>query len=103
GEILTDVSIRTVLDFIRLTRLKYTDVRPKSFYIAQDFIQCDLIYKNDPGVFTIQIPLRVREELLREDIFGRLLPKLETAVRNHEDERCLDLRFKDRIVAKKRN
>ena len=103
GEILTDVSIRTVLDFIRLTRLKYTDVRPKSFYIAQDFIQCDLIYKNDPDVFTIQIPLRVREELLREDIFGRLLPKLETAVRNHEDERCLDLRFKDRIIAKKRN
>ena len=61
------------------------------------------LYKNDPGLFTIQIPLRVREELLREDIFGRLLPKLETAVRNHEDERCLDLRFKDRIIAKKRN
>ena len=103
GEILSDVSIRTVLDFIRLTRLKFTDVRPKSFYIAQDFIQCDLLYQNDPGIFTIQIPLRVREELLREDIFGRLLPKLETAVRNHEDERCLDLRFKDRIIAKKRN
>jgi len=103
GEVLSDVSIRTVLDFIRLTRLKFTDVRPKSFYIAQDFIQCDLLYKNDPGIFTIQIPLRVREELLREDIFGRLLPKLETAVRNHEDERCLDLRFKDRIIAKKRN
>jgi len=103
GEILSDVSIRTVLDFIRLTRLKYTDVRPKSFYIAQDFIQCDLLYKNDPDLFTVQIPLRVREEVLREDVFGRLLPKLETAVRNHEDERCLDLRFKDRIIAKKRN
>ena len=103
GEVLSDSSIRTVLDFIRLTRLEFTDVHPKYIYIAQDFIQCDLIYKNDPGLFTILIPLRVREEQLHDDIFGRLLPKLESTVRNHEDERSLDLRFKDRIVAKKRN
>ena len=60
------------------------------------------IYRNDPGPFTILIPLRVREEQLRDDIFGRLLPKLESSVRNHEEERSLDLRFKDRIIAKKR-
>ena len=103
GEVLSDSSIRTALDFIRLTRLEFTDVHPKYIYIAQDFIQCDLLYKNDPGLFTIQIPLRVREEMLREDVFGRLLPKLESTIRNHEDERSLDLRFKDRIIAKKRN
>lgn len=103
GEVLTDSSIRTVLDFLRLTRLEFTEVHPKYLYIAQDFIQCDLIYKNDPGAFTILIPLRVREEQLRDDIFGRLLPKLESTIRNHEDERSLDLRFKDRIIAKKRS
>jgi len=102
GEVLSDSSIRTVLDFIRLTRLEFTDVHPKYIYIAPDFIQCDLLYKNDPGAFTILIPLRVREEQLRDDIFGRLLPKLESTIRNHEDERSLDLRFKDRIIAKKR-
>ena len=103
GEVLSDSSIRTVLDFIRLTRLEFTDVHPKYIYIAPDFIQCDLLYKNDPGAFTILIPLRVREEQLRDDIFGRLLPKLESTIRNHEDERSLDLRFKDRIIAKKRS
>ena len=103
GEVLADSSIRTVLNFIRLARLEFTDVHPKYIYIAQDFIQCDLLYKNDPGVFTILIPLRVREEQLRDDIFGRLLPKLESTIRNHEDERSLDLRFKDRIIAKKRS
>jgi hypothetical protein len=102
GEVLSDSSIRTVLDFLRLTRLEFTDVHPKLVYISQDFIQCDLYYKNDPGAFTILIPLRVREEQLRDDIFGRLLPKLESTIRNHEDERSLDLRFKDRIIAKKR-
>ena len=102
GEILSDSSIRTVLDFLRLTRLEFTDVHPKIIYISQDFIQCDLLYKNDPGAFTILIPLRVREEQLRDDIFGRLLPKLESTIRNREDERSLDLRFKDRIIAKKR-
>ena len=102
GEVLSDSSIRTALDFIRLTRLEFTDVHPKFIYISQDFIQCDLFYKNDPGAFTVLIPLRVREELLRDDVFGRLLPKLESTVRNHEDERSLDLRFKDRIIAKKR-
>ena len=102
GEILNDSSIRTVLDFLRLTRLEFTDVHPKLIYISQDFIQCDLFYRNDPGGFTILIPLRVREEQLRDDIFGRLLPKLESSVRNHEEERSLDLRFKDRIIAKKR-
>lgn len=102
GEVLSDSSIRTVLDFLRLTRLEFTDVHPKLIYISQDFIQCDLLYRNDPGAFTILIPLRVREEQLREDIFGRLLPKLEISVRNHEEERSLDLRFKDRIIAKKR-
>ena len=102
GEVLSDSSIRTVLDFIRLTRLEFTDVHPKLIYVAQDFIQCDLLYKNDPNAFTILIPLRVREEQLRDDIFGRLLPKLESTIRNHEDERSLDLRFKDRIIAKKR-
>ena len=103
GEVLADSSIRTVLNFIRLARLEFTDVHPKYIYIAQDFIQCDLFYKNDPGMFTILIPLRVREEQLRDDIFGRLLPKLESTIRNHEDERSLDLRFKDRIIAKKRS
>ena len=103
GEVLSDSSIRTVLDFIRLTRLEFTDVRPKYIYIAQDFIQFDLLYKNDPGMFTVLIPLRVRGETLRDDVFGRLLPKLESTIRNHEDERSLDLRFKDRIIAKKRN
>ena len=102
GEILTDSSIRTVLDFLRLTRLEFTDVHPKLIYISQDFIQCDLLYRNDPGAFTILIPLRVREEQLRDDIFGRLLPKLDSTIRNHEEERSLDLRFKDRIIAKKR-
>ena len=102
GEILSDSSVRTVLDFLRLTRLEFTDVHPKIVYISQDFIQCDLFYKNDPGAFTILIPLRVREEQLRNDIFGRLLPKLESTIRNHEDERSLDLRFKDRVIAKKR-
>ena len=102
GEVLSDSSIRTALDFIRLTRLEFTDVHPIFIYISQDFIQCDLLYKNDPGAFTVLIPLRVREELLRDDVFGRLLPKLESTVRNHEDERSLDLRFKDRIIAKKR-
>ena len=103
GEVLSDSSIRTVLAFVRLTRLEFTDVHPKYIYVAQDFIQCDLLYKNDPGAFTILIPLRVREEQLRNDIFGRLLPKLESTIRNHEDERSLDLRFKDRIIAKKRS
>lgn len=103
GEVLSDSSIRTVLDFIRLTRLEFTDVHPKYIYIAQDFIQCDLLYRNDPDAFTILIPLRVREEQLRDDIFGRLLPKLESTIRNREDERSLDLRFKDRIIAKKRS
>ena len=103
GEVLADSSIRTVLDFLRLARLEFTDVHPKYIYIAQDFIQCDLLYKNDPGLFSILIPLRVREEQLRDDIFGRLLPKLESTIRNHEDERSLDLRFKDRIIAKKRS
>ena len=102
GEVLSDSSIRTVLDFIRLTRLEFTDVHPKFIYISPDFIQCDLLYRNDPGAFTVLIPLRVREEQLRDDIFGRLLPKLESTIRNHEDERSLDLRFKDRIIAKKR-
>jgi hypothetical protein len=102
GEVLSDSSIRTVLDFLRLARLEFTDIHPKYIYIAQDFIQFDLLYKNDPGLFTILIPLRVREEMLRDDIFGRLLPKLESTIRNHEDERSLDLRFKDRIIAKKR-
>ena len=111
GEVLSDSCIRTILDFLRLTRLEFTDVHPKYIYVAHsassptsaDFIQCDLLYKNDPDAFTILIPLRVREEQLRDDIFGRLLPKLESTIRNHEDERSLDLRFKDRIIAKKRN
>lgn len=103
GEVLSDSSIRTVLDFLRLARLEFTDVHPKYIYIAQDFIQCDLLYRNDPGMFTVLIPLRVREEMLRDDVYGRLLPKLESTIRNHEDERSLDLRFKDRIIAKKRN
>lgn len=104
GEALANSSIRTVLDFLRLARLEFTDVHPKYIYISQDFIQCDLLYKNDPGIFTILLPLRVREEQLRDDIFGqRLLPQLESAIRNHEDERSLDLRFKDRVIAKKRS
>ena len=102
GEVLNDSSIRTVLDFLRLTRLEFTDVHPKLVYISQDFIQFDLLYRNDPDAFSVLIPLRVREEQLRDDIFGRLLPKLESSVRNHEAERSLDLRFKDRIIAKKR-
>ena len=102
GEVLSDSSIRTVLDFIRLTRLEFTDVHLKYIYISQDFIQCDLFYKNDPDAFTVLIPLRVREDQLRNDIFGRLLPKLDSSVRNHDEERSLDLRFKDRIIAKKR-
>ena len=102
GEVLSNSSIRTVLDFIRLTRLEFTDVHIKTIYISQDFIQCDLFYKNDPGAFTVLIPLRVREEQLRDDVFGRLIPKLDSSIRNHDEERSLDLRFKDRIIAKKR-
>ena len=101
GEVLTESPIRTTLDFIRLVRLEFTDVHLKSVYIAQDSIQCRLLYRNDPRVFTVLIPLRVREEQLRDDVFGRLIPKLESSVRNHEEEDILDLRFKDRVIAKK--
>ena len=102
GEVLADSSIRTVLDFIRLTRLEYTDIRIKYIYIAADFIQFDLFYKNDPGAFTVLIPLRVREEVLRDDIFKHLLSKLESSVRNHETDRSLDFRFRDQIIGKER-
>ena len=68
GEVLSDSCIRTILDFLRLTRLEFTDVHPKYIYVAHsasspasaDFIQCDLLYKNDPDTFTILIPLRIR-------------------------------------------
>ena len=54
GEILSDSSIRTVLDFLRLTRLEFTNVHPKFIYISQDFIQFDLLYRNDPDAFCLQ-------------------------------------------------
>ena len=101
GEILSESAIRTTLDFVRLVRLEFTDVHLKSVYVAQDSLQCRLLYKNDPRVFTVLIPLRVGEKQLRGDIFGRLLPKLESSIRNREEEDILDLRFKDRIIAKK--
>ena len=101
GEVLTESPIRTTLDFIRLIRLEFTDVHLKSVYVAQDSIQCRLLYKNADRIFTVLIPLRIREEQLRADIFGRLIPKLESSIRNREEEDILDLRFKDRIIAKK--
>lgn len=95
-------SILTALDFIRLVR-KYEAIELKSVFISKNFIQCDFYYKNDPGRFAALLPPQVREDQLRDDIFGRLIPKLDEAVRNHEEERSLDLRFKDRIIAKKLN
>ena len=101
GEVLSETSIRTTLEFIRLTRLEFTDVKLISVYVSQDSHQCRLRYKNAPRVFTILLPLYVDNEQLHDDIFGRLLPKLDSSVRNREEEDILDLRFKDRVIAKK--
>lgn len=101
GEVLSETSIRTTLEFIRLTRLEFTDVQLISVYVSQDSLQCRLRYKNAPRVFTILLPLYVDSEQLHDDIFGRLLPKLDSSVRNREEEDILDLRFKDRVIAKK--
>ena len=103
GEVLSESSIRTALGFIRLVRIEFTDVHLESIYFTQDSLQCRLLYRNAPRVFTVLIPLRVRDEQLRDDIFGRLIPKLESSVRNREEEDILDLRFKDRVIAKKSN
>jgi hypothetical protein len=101
GEVLSDASIRTTLEFIRLIRLEFTDIRLLTVYIDQDSLQCRLLYKNSPRVFNVLLPLRLDEVQLHDDIFGRLLPKLESSIRNREEEDILDLRFKDRIIAKK--
>jgi len=101
GEVLSESSIRTALGFIRLVRLEFTDVHLESIYFTQDSLQCRLLYKNGARVYTVLIPLRVREDQLRDDIFGRLIPRLESSLRNREEEDILDLRFKDRIIAKK--
>lgn len=100
GEVLTGSPIRTSLDFIWLVKHIFTDVDIKSIYVAQDSIQCHLCYKNKGRVFTVLIPLQVSKEALRNDYFGRLIPRLESSIRNGEDEDILDMRFKDRIVAR---
>lgn len=95
-------SIRTSLNFIRLVR-KYGDIELKSVFISRNFIQCDFDYKRDPGRFAAILPTQLSEEQILDDIFGRLIPKLDEAVRNNEAERSLDLRYKDRIIAKRLN
>lgn len=101
GEVLSESSIRTTLEFIRLTRVEFTNVHLLSVYVSQDSLQCRLLYKTSPRIFTILLPLHVDDEQLHNDIFGRLLPKLESSVQNREEEDILDLRFKDRVIARK--
>ena len=107
GENLSSSAIRTALDFISLVRLKYTDIQLTHviFLVKEEkCIQCDLLYKNDKAPFSVLVPIQNRsnEASFQDDIFGRLIPKLEESVRNHDDERILDLRFANRIVVKKR-
>ena len=101
GEVLSESSIRTTLEFIRLTRVEFTNVHLLSVYVSQDSLQCRLLYKNSQRVFTILLPLHVDDQKLHDDIFGRLLPKLETSIQNREEEDILDLRFEDRVIARK--
>lgn len=92
GETLSSSAIRTALTFIRLAQNDYWDIDLSVISIFRDSIQRYLYYKGDPRRFTVILPAQLSEKQLRDDIFGRLIPKLDEACRNNEAERSLDLR-----------
>lgn len=113
GEALSSTAIRTALTFIRLVdKNEFTEKSSEAnssifitinyIYIFNDHIQCGIQYNGDPRMFVIQLPLSVTEKQFRTDYFGRLIPRLEDAVRNktNENELFLDLRYKERVTVK---
>ena len=90
GTVVDDHAVLLVLEMIKMISLDYPAIQLKKIFIANnDYIQCELVYKNDTASpFMVSLDANITTQKIYE-IPGRLLPVLEYCLRNPASSRRL--------------